>query len=209
MAEASFGTWVKEERERAGWTQGECAERVTDYYEREEAHLAPADRTTFSRSAWTKMETAKTSERVFPKTVLQASIGLRLPFEQCMAVAGYTVDHSPDDASVTIGRNITRIRQQVGMSIEQAAAVLSIPVERYQLYESGKASPDAAQVVQLSTILGVSVNQIFEGRAGTGNGTSIRPIASSSSVTKADITALHQKLDAILHLLEQDQKQAG
>lgn len=208
MAEKPFGLWVREKRLQAGWKQRECVDRVNAYYEREEAHLAPEDRSTFSRSAWGKMETGLHKERVFPKTVLHVSIGLRLPYSECMAAAGYTVNDTTDDVAVSIGRNLTLLQSAIGMSSEQVALALGIPAERYALFESGNDSPDASQVVQLSTILNTTVNQIFEGRAGTSSIASTRP-ALSSSVTKADITSLHQKLDAILRLLEQDQKQAG
>lgn len=205
MTEQSFGAWVREQRIAAGWTQVECAERVNAYYEQTQSELDPADRTTFSKSAWNHLERDRRKQRVWPKTVLQASIALRLPYEQCLAAAGYTTNLPTSDAAVLLGSRLASLRHQAGMSDTEVAALLSLPVDRYRLFETGKANPEAPVIVQLSTIFNVSVNTILTGQ--DESGTITRPVPRASS--RSDLSAIDNKLDAILALLQEQARWAG
>lgn len=68
---------------------------------------------------------------------------------------------SPNEVDVTVGRNVRRIRNMIGMSQETLAAKLGLTFQQVQKYEKGTNRISASKLVAMSQALDCSIGQFF------------------------------------------------
>lgn len=70
---------------------------------------------------------------------------------------------SPNEVDVTVGRNVRRIRNLIGMSQETLGAKLGLTFQQVQKYEKGTNRISASKLVAVSHALECSIDQLFAG----------------------------------------------
>ncbi|WDZ79049.1 helix-turn-helix transcriptional regulator (plasmid) [Ensifer adhaerens] len=68
---------------------------------------------------------------------------------------------SPNEIDVTVGRNVRRIRNMIGISQEALAAKLGLTFQQVQKYEKGTNRISASKLVAMSQALDCSIAQLF------------------------------------------------
>ncbi|MCY1327608.1 helix-turn-helix protein [compost metagenome] len=68
---------------------------------------------------------------------------------------------NPNEVDVTVGRNVRRIRNMIGMSQETLAAKLGLTFQQVQKYEKGTNRISASKLVAISHALDCSIAQLF------------------------------------------------
>lgn len=68
---------------------------------------------------------------------------------------------SPNEVDVTVGRNVRRIRNLIGMSQETLGAKLGLTFQQVQKYEKGTNRISASKLVAMSHALDCSIAQLF------------------------------------------------
>lgn len=68
---------------------------------------------------------------------------------------------SPNEVDVTVGRNVRRIRNMLGMSQEMLAVKLGLTFQQVQKYEKGTNRISASKLVAMSHALDCSIGQFF------------------------------------------------
>jgi transcriptional regulator with XRE-family HTH domain len=68
---------------------------------------------------------------------------------------------SPNEIDVTVGRNVRRIRNLLGMSQETLAEKLGLTFQQVQKYEKGTNRISASKLVAVSQALDCSISQLF------------------------------------------------
>ena len=64
---------------------------------------------------------------------------------------------------MSLGTNITKYREQCGLSQEQLAEKLSIPLDTIVLWETGQDQPTQDSLIKLAEIFGISVEELRKG----------------------------------------------
>lgn len=70
---------------------------------------------------------------------------------------------SPNAVDVTVGSNVRRIRNLIGMSQESLGAKLGLTFQQVQKYEKGTNRISASKLVAMSQALDCSIAQLFDG----------------------------------------------
>ncbi len=68
---------------------------------------------------------------------------------------------SPNEIDVTVGRNVRRIRNMIGMSQETLGEKLGLTFQQVQKYEKGTNRISASKLVAVSHALDCSIAQLF------------------------------------------------
>ncbi|WP_457578256.1 helix-turn-helix domain-containing protein [Ensifer adhaerens] len=68
---------------------------------------------------------------------------------------------APNEVDVTVGRNVRRIRNMLGMSQEMLAMKLGLTFQQVQKYEKGTNRISASKLVAMSHALDCSIGQFF------------------------------------------------
>lgn len=68
---------------------------------------------------------------------------------------------SPNEVDLTVGRNVRRIRNMLGMSQEALGAKLGLTFQQVQKYEKGTNRISASKLVAISHALDCSIGQLF------------------------------------------------
>lgn len=68
---------------------------------------------------------------------------------------------SPNEVDVTVGRNVRRIRNMIGMSQETLGEKLGLTFQQVQKYEKGTNRISASKLVAMSQALNCSIGQLF------------------------------------------------
>jgi len=68
---------------------------------------------------------------------------------------------SPNEVDVTVGRNVRRIRNMIGMSQETLGVELGLTFQQVQKYEKGTNRISASKLVAISQALDCSIAQLF------------------------------------------------
>lgn len=76
---------------------------------------------------------------------------------------GRTPDGAPNPIDVFVGKKIRCFRERIKMSQETLGAMLGLSFQQLQKYEQGKNRVSASRLWDLSQILGVRIDDFFEG----------------------------------------------
>lgn len=68
---------------------------------------------------------------------------------------------NPNEVDLTVGRNVRRIRNMIGMSQEALGAKLGLTFQQVQKYEKGTNRISASKLVAISHALDCSISQLF------------------------------------------------
>ncbi|MBD9570783.1 helix-turn-helix domain-containing protein [Ensifer adhaerens] len=68
---------------------------------------------------------------------------------------------TPNEIDVTVGRNVRRIRNMIGMSQETLGEKLGLTFQQVQKYEKGTNRISASKLVAVSQALDCSISQLF------------------------------------------------
>lgn len=68
---------------------------------------------------------------------------------------------TPNEVDLTVGRNVRRIRNMLGMSQEALAEKLGLTFQQVQKYEKGTNRISASKLVAISQALDCSIAQLF------------------------------------------------
>lgn len=177
MNEEPFGLRVKAYRNKMGWDQQTCTERV-----------AAKSGRAFGRSGWAKLENSP-FRNVRMDRIQSAAWGLDISLEEARAMAGYDVDRPEDSVETHIGNAIASCRIIAGLSVEYSSAALGVTPPLFRRIEKGLDVLSAVQMYQLATLFGCSMNEIY----GAAN-----PPASTGD---DDLAELKDELDNIRQML--------
>ncbi len=84
---------------------------------------------------------------------------------------------------IITGRNITRLRRSVGLSLGNLALQLVIPDDRLAAFEYGEARVPPNLLLRLAGCLGVSISDFFEPVAMEGFGLPLCPMGANRHQT--------------------------
>lgn len=68
----------------------------------------------------------------------------------------------PTDVDIIIGKNIKRIRGDIGLTQQDIAESIGVRWQQVQKYESGKNRISASRLMTLSNAVGVSITEFFK-----------------------------------------------
>jgi len=100
---------------------------------------------------------------------------------------------TPPDVGRQIGHRIVRLRRSRAWSQAKLAARLKIARERLSKWERGTSTPPAEVLIDLSAVLGVSLDELMAGRA---------PVIPALSITDERLGKARAHLGALVEALK-------
>ncbi|NOV20422.1 XRE family transcriptional regulator [Ensifer adhaerens] len=111
---------------------------------------------------------------------------------------------SPNEVDVTVGHNVRRIRNMIGMSQETLGAKLGLTFQQVQKYEKGTNRISASKLVAISQALDCDIGQFFAD-VDISTNTATLPKVSAAALKLAgefDKIASHSQRVAVAKLVE-------
>ncbi len=111
---------------------------------------------------------------------------------------------TPNEVDLTVGRNVRRIRNMLGMSQEGLGAKLGLTFQQVQKYEKGTNRISASKLVAISHALDCSIGQLFADVDASTNTVSLPhvSVAALKLASEFDKIASDTQRSAVVKLVE-------
>ena len=110
---------------------------------------------------------------------------------------------APNDVDRHVGSRVRMRRMLIGMSQEKLGEALGLTFQQVQKYEKGTNRISASRLQQISGILGVSIDYLYAGAAGSDGATTGFAEGSGSGYEADVMTAEGLKLLRAFHRIEE------